>query len=636
MVLIAVVLAPWLFGCAEPWAWLALGLVVQIGAAFRLFGIFREGYVNAITARAAGVCALLLAYSAFQFAPMPAALAAAMNPLGAEAQATAQRLLAQTEDQPQESRDPALETPRRLCISVSPSETRRAFHLLALCALAFLTLLSSISDREEVEAMTLILVANGMVLAAFAILQDLSDVRAIYGMYKPRLGGTFYGPFPNRNHFALHMNLAIGCAAALLLSSSRHALTPRFLSWGDRLALLSSRRVNVIVMLSYSALLMAAAAILSLSRGGMLSLLVSGAFMLAFYHRYRRHGGAGITAWIFSLAVAAVVAWIGWRPLLERLHAWNNAFDPLSDTRWRMTVATLRVWAAAPLTGWGFGAFQHAFPIFQERALQVGRFIYSHNDYAQLLAEGGLVGLAAWIFAAVVFLVGAARGYGKASEESRLFFIGLSFALCAAALHSFVDFGLRRPANAFLLAAVLAMALMVTRLPGYGRSYMYETGISGFRVYLAVLVCAAGLLGLFARTLRELSAELQFASSFQWRQIIESAPAMSVRTEAAEALRAEIQSLSQNRPADNPESYLDLGIAVLKTTAEKDLPADVRIDFARHAEDLTRTAVRQAPSDYEYWLWFSRALLVHGKPMLARFAAGRAQDLAPPDTAANP
>lgn len=635
MVLIAVVLAPWLFGSSEPWAWLALGLWIILAAFFRLFGIFRESYVNAVTTRSAGVCLLLLACVAIQLTPLPARITDWLNPISSETQTTAARLLIHAE--PESAAETITEQIglSRLAISVAPAETRRALALLALVMLVFLTLLSSISDREEVEAMTLVLAANGLILAAFAIIQDLSDTRAIYGVYKPRLGGTFYGPFPNRNHFAMWMNLAIGCSTALLLASSRHALTPRFLSWGDRIALLSSRRVNVIVMLSYALVLMAAASILSLSRGGMVALAFGIIFMLVFYRVYRRHGSTLVFALVALLAVGGVVTWLGWRPILERLNAWDTAADPLSDTRWRMTVATLRMWAAAPIFGWGFGAFQHAFPMFQEKSLQVGRFVYAHNDYAQLLSEGGLLGLAAWIFAAVAFFVGAARGYRRSAPESRLFLIGLSLALCAVVIHSAVDFGLRRPANAFLFATVLAMALIVTRLPGYGRSYMYETGVSGAGVYVGALAVAAGLLALFAYSARELASELRFAAAIQWRQVMESTPSPAVRIEATHALAAEAETWAGAK-ADNPEASFELGLVLLKTVAAKDLPAELRIKMAQDAEMCARIAVEQAPADYEYWLWFSRILHVNGKPLLARFAAGRAQDLAPPESVVRP
>ncbi len=630
MVLIAVVLAPWLFGCSEPWAWLLLSLLIELAAALRLFGIFREGYVNAITSRAAMVCALLAAVLVFQILPLPEHVVAWLNPISAETQTTARRIL-ETNEPESAVNISAQSGSTGLAVSASAAQTRRSLHLVAVCMLAFLTLLSSISDREEIEAVSLIIAANGLILAAFAMIQDLSDARAIYGVYKPRLGGTFYGPFPNRNHFALWMNLAIGCSTALLLASSRHALTPRFLSWGDRIALLSSRRVNVIVMLSYAIVLMAAASVLSLSRGGLTGLGLGAAVLLVLYRLHRRHGHF---VWGAALALGAIafVGWIGWQPLLQRLNVLEGGLDPLGNTRWRMTLAALRMWLAAPLAGWGFGAFEHAFPLFQERALQVGRFVYAHNDYAQLLAEGGLLGGTAWVLAAGAFLMGALRGYRKSAEESRLFCIGLSLAFCAAAVHSLVDFGLRKPANAFLFATLLAMALMVTRLPGYGRSYMYETGVSGIRVYAAAAACALGIIFLFVRSAAELSAELHFASALQWRQVMDSAPSSALRTEAAQSMLDEADAWLR-APANNPDASFELGIALLKSVAEKDLPAAQRIAIAQRADLCARLAVRQAPSDYEFWLWLSRILQVNGNPLLARLAAGRADDLSPPGAA---
>lgn len=625
----AVALAPWLFGAAEPWAWLAISLWVQMAAGLRLIGILREGYISAIVGKASLWCALVLLTAAVQITPLPAALARALNPLGTEIQSTAANILAAAEPPSRITTPAPHELTPSTRLSVAPAETKRALHLLVLCALTLLALLSSVSDREEVETVALVLALDGLAMACFAVVQELSGTRFIYGVFRPRLGGTFFGPFINRNHFATWMNLATGAVLALLLSATRHALSPRHLPWRDRLALLSSRRVNVIVMLSYSLLLMVVSTLFSLSRGGWVSLFFSGALTLAWYRIHRRHGRFALPLSILVTVLIGVVAWIGWHPLVERLDAWAASADPLYSTRMRMTLATLKMWSSAPLTGWGYGAFQHAFPLFQSLELQVGRFVYAHNDFAQLAAEAGLLGVTAFGAGILAFVVGLRRGYRKAAEEARLFIIGLGFSLCATALHSTVDFGLRRPANALLLMTVASLALATTRLPGYGRSYMYEIGISGLRVRLVAILLLAGLIRLGTYTWREWQAELAFARFLQWQTLSDTASTSAARVEAVEMMLDEVSNLQSAR-IENPEIHFESGIAMLKAAAQKDLPAETRIAMAHHAEWFARSATALAPSDYEYWLWFSRALQVNGKPLPARIAAGRAQDLAPP------
>ena len=88
--------------------------------------------------------------------------------------------------------------------------------------------------------------------------------------------------------------------------------------------------------------------------------------------------------------VAAAVVWTGWKPVVERMGSLADvARDPVGNSRYAATMSTWSMFQAAPALGCGFGAFQHVFPRFQDPRIQFGRWLHAHNDWVQLLAEGG-------------------------------------------------------------------------------------------------------------------------------------------------------------------------------------------------------------------------------------------------------
>ncbi|OQA26186.1 MAG: O-Antigen ligase [Verrucomicrobia bacterium ADurb.Bin345] len=628
--LLAVVLSPWLFGSTEPWAWLLMCLLISFGAAAWLIGVFQDGTLHRVTAVAAVAGSVVLAYVVLQSLPLPPAVARGANRISAETQAAGYHALNEIRASTGlEDVIPA--APPTPSLSVSRAGTVRALYLLIAYLLTFLILVDSIADREDAEVLAWTVASVGFIMALFAIVQDFSGTRLIYWFHRPRLGGTIFGPYTNRNHFAAWMNLCIGVALALLLSSSRYALTPQALPWRERMALLSSRRVNGVILLSYAVVVMASAVFVSLSRGGIASLVAAAGLLSAAVGGRTARVRKRIWMTLFTLWVLAMVAWLGWQPVFERLGSLSIlAADPLHDTRWRMTAAVLRMWASAPFFGYGFGAFQHAFPLFQKPVLQFGRFVHGHNDYAQLLAEGGLFGLAAFGFVFALFGMALWRGYRKSSRESQLFVIGLMVGIVSIVLHSAVDFSLRRPANALLLIFMAALALAVTRRNDKDQDYTYNSRTSP-RVRAAALLGLAGLALLTLVQTRELRGELAFARFIQWQQIASGGVSTNILIEAAGLGSEEADGMIRGRLM-NPDAQMDVVVGTLKNVGRLDIPPDLRIRLAAQAEQAALLSAAAAPTDYEYWLWLSRALRVNGHHEAEELAIAQTAKLAPPGT----
>ncbi len=135
---------------------------------------------------------------------------------------------------------------------------------------------------------------------------------------------------------------------------------------------------------------------------------------------------------------------------------------------WRDTLSLV---ARSPLLGQGLGAFADALPPFKRGAGEM-RIEHAENDYLELLAEGGALGLLLAMGAVWVATGQALRGLALERDRLRRA-LGMGAAAAAAALlvHSAFDFNLRITSNAVLFAVLAAWILAAapsTDLPSQG------------------------------------------------------------------------------------------------------------------------------------------------------------------------
>ncbi len=462
LVTAAVVVSPWLFGSADAWAWLLMCLLVGAGTAAWLLSVV-VGSAPPLRAPAlTAALMLLLAFVGAQSLRLPPGVVRAVSPASARVHAGASAALARA--------DVGAFLPHGVgplagpALSAAPLATRRSPYLLLAYVGAFLVPANCLRRWTGLRRVATALVVGGFLMAVFGLVQKLSGTRSIYWFHVPRFGGDIFGPFTNRNHFAAHMNMTLGIAVGLLLATA-HAAMPAGATCRERLAALSTARAGAPALLAFAAAIMAASVCATLSRAGILSLVLSGALLgaVAAARRALPVGRAAVAA--AALIFLLAVGWLGWRPVIERMGTLANVTqEPSGRARLTATVGTLEVFGAWPAFGCGFGAFQHAFPRFQDPGIQFARWLHAHNDYAQLLAEGGVVGALLALGAALLLAGTLLKGYGRAGTRGRLMAAGLALALLAVAVHSLFDYSLHKPANGLRLAAVCGMAVAAVHL----------------------------------------------------------------------------------------------------------------------------------------------------------------------------
>jgi O-antigen ligase len=258
--------------------------------------------------------------------------------------------------------------------------------------------------------------------------------------------GAVSGVYVNKNHMAGFLEMAIPFSIVLLF--------------------IKSRSRGSILLLVALVLFLLTVQILTLSRGGWVSSAVSLVFlvsvMISTKGRFEKlpfmAGGLCIIVlflfFIFnSTAVKRASSMTDYEkglPISGRLHCWKGTVNQIKDN-----------W----LSGTGPGTFAQAYPQYQlPGSLYLQR--YTHNDYLNFTAETGVFFVPV---TAVVLYIVFKTGFNSLHSRSRQK-RGLAAAsmagILAILIHSFGDFNLNIPANAFLfviLGAILASTSEMTR-----------------------------------------------------------------------------------------------------------------------------------------------------------------------------
>jgi O-antigen ligase len=153
---------------------------------------------------------------------------------------------------------------------------------------------------------------------------------------------------------------------------------------------------------------------------------------------------------------------LGGESALSRLAGSVNTDDPTTGRAhfWSVTVDIIK---AHPVIGTGLGAFGVVYTRYDSRN-GLFRLEQAHNDYLQVLSDGGIVGfLIGLFFIVMLFRIGFAR------RESRDDFrhgvsIGALAGCFAVLVHSFFDFTLHTTSNALLFLILAALATMNGRV----------------------------------------------------------------------------------------------------------------------------------------------------------------------------
>lgn len=351
-------------------------------------------------------------------------------------------------------------------ISADPFETRRFTLKLVALSLYGLLLTRYAASGKRLRLLVYVIIAVALASALFGIMRQTTQREM--GFILPFLRkGLGYGQFINQNHFAFLMEMALGLVLGLLVGRG-------------------VRRDRVLIYVA-TLLPIWTALVLSNSRGGLLGMLgqlIFVALLFTILPPARETAGAKANvvstpdrlqrmgrslpmrlalAGCLLLAMAVGVLLVGGEPMMGKIES-NQTELSAQDARVRQNASRKEIWSATwqlikahPLAGVGFSGYWAAIPTYHDASGAVTPQ-QAHNDYLELLASGGIIGVALVCWFAYVFFRRVRERLRAKDTFCRALCFGALAGIFGIAVHSTVDFGLHITINALVFVVLLVLA----------------------------------------------------------------------------------------------------------------------------------------------------------------------------------
>ena len=347
-------------------------------------------------------------------------------------------------------------------ISLDPYETKTFILVFGSLIVCYEALLALTTSPGRLRLLVAAVFAVGFASAIFGIVRDATATTAwdIFSQYVQ--ADQSYAQFINRNHFATLAEMTLGLMIGILLKAEiRNGV--KFAGWLS------------VAVLMYSV-------IDSSSRGGILS--ATGLILFAvFVHvltrsrrttrrgrqvedeptYFRRLAGAAAFCILLFGLIAFVVAFVGGDRIVtrfERIEGETQTTDSSRVSRaliWKSTSDLIRT---HPITGIGFGAYEAGFTRFYGSDGEF-RVSQAHNEYLEILANGGLVGFGLFAVFAVLATARIVHNVRSMDRFRAACCFGSAIGIFGVLIHSLVDFGLHIIVNAYVLVLLLTIATAV-------------------------------------------------------------------------------------------------------------------------------------------------------------------------------
>jgi hypothetical protein len=329
-----------------------------------------------------------------------------------------------------------------------------------LAATGWITLLVTLWTAgrgvESARRLVWFLTGVGWLEAGYGFVQSIGGVDYI-GSHFRDIGPIATGTLIHYNHYAGLLNMLFALSAGVVLGGRATTRRERFAA-GERgartwLAILGCASMGLAVLLSRS-------------RGGSVTLVVTAVFLAAMVfaagRRDRRLRGAARAGPILILTVVGLGFAFGIDKLVARFE------DVDENNRMVIYQDTLRMIGDHPL---GVGPGMYAWRILPYESLgSTHHYGHAHNDYLEVAAEWGIGvailfwGMVAWRFWRTV------RGFFEATDAwTRGLCLGAAGAILSILVHSVVDFNLQIPSNLMVFAMIVGLSWTAARGGGAAR-----------------------------------------------------------------------------------------------------------------------------------------------------------------------
>ena len=488
---------------------------------------------------------------------------------------------------------------------------RMQFTIMVGCLMIYLIfalVLTKPSDRRRLFVFLLFLALLQLwpALVQFSQCNDwmplsLAQRRGVYtGIHNWRASGFFIYP----NNFAGYMEVV-----SLIAMS--------FTIWGKFSGI-------VRILMGYTALAGMAGVLMSGSRGGYLS-LTTGIIVVIFLSlkvwkklpsRPVVVGAVVGTALLIILGSGLFVA-LHSNEVGTRIGQINDPGN-MRPLLWR---AALNQFQLSPIWGTGGFSYLHYGRLFRDPSVQNDP-IHAHNDYLQLLADYGLVGISLFMIMLILHLrsgitsfrhlVARTSDWDSPLGDRLALNIGCQSALAAYMVHSLVDFNMQLPLNALMMASVFAVLVN----PGTPRED--DSSVRSGEWIRSLMRWSLPVIGI---------AFMLYELPMIRGELYAERSRLALRDgHADEALNLARVGITKTR--DNPELFFDAGEAALRLSMDPDRKSSAQ-GLRIVAADAFAAGLKLFPQDSRLAIKLAQALAATGDYFSASDALARADQLDP-------
>lgn len=359
-----------------------------------------------------------------------------------------------------------------LQLSVDPAQTTIYTMLSFAYFSCFLVAVLVVRSKERLDRLAQVLVYSGLLQALIGIF--LYSVRAKYQIFfYDVVHQNVLGTYGNRNHFAGYMEMCLSVGIGLMLARLGSGRGERLRgSWKLKLKVAFEFMLSPKMRLRMVLIIMVIGLVLTRSRmgnGGFFAAMLIVGLVSIVLSRKMAPATVGLIASLVIIDVVVVGSWVGLEKVVDRVKETTltqQAGVSTESVELRTEAAryALDLIADFPAFGTGAGTFYNTY--IRYRAPRHYYWDHAHNDFVELAADNGLVGLG---ILAVFVVLTAAKGIQvlrkRRSSLPRGIVFGALMALLALMIHSSVDFNLQIPANALTLVVVMSMIWIASELP---------------------------------------------------------------------------------------------------------------------------------------------------------------------------
>ena len=520
------------------------------------------------------------------------------------------------------------EIPPFISLSLYPYASKIGlFKVLTYFGIFFLVI-NWADSKRRIRGIIYTFIFVGTFEAIYGIFNYLTGSSDIWWFKGIRNGTMATGTYINRNHYVGLLEIIIPVSFGFLISligsgrrKHQKIIDPQIKSIRKFLPSLelSDPDLNKKILNIFLVAMMILGLILSGSRGGIICLIISFIFMnslLFFQKRYKKYA-------IVFLIICSITLIYGLQTGMEKTIQRFDTIMEDGESRIRLAKTSLNLWREFPLLGTGWGTFMEVYRKYKSPEDVPHEVDHVHHDWIELGVETGLLGFCLGVFS-FLFCLGYFFHLWKKRNNSFSVGVGLGGmgAMVSLCLHSFLDFNMHIPANAFLLSIAIGITLKaLTCRRGMEKSSHYTISFPACLRFPFCVLMASGFCYAMIVVVKPYMAERNLPTlpdntvEKRTPTFREVCTAIGYEDKNAQYFYYLASLLRNNTPEGKNEGIKD-HITEGKDSIPEEIWAD-KIILRKEGNDLVRYALRKAiqlsPTNPNYHLELAWQILFSGE-----------------------